>query len=160
EQALRCRIAIVDTGADEGAAQALAEREEGGEILLFRCARDSSSAALNLGALATASEVVALLPGGARGGLRPWLGPAGSSLLQDGRIGAVLDPGSGAVALPRWLLTRLGGLDETFVRGEIATLDLALRIATSGYVTLRSRERGVEPWSEGYSGRDADAERR
>jgi hypothetical protein len=132
------RVVVVDHGVDGDLLDALASRDEAGELQLVRNALRGRVSGLNLALRATASELLVLIDATRLAPGPGWLDVPLALLLGDARTGAVVERGRGggsgwAWLVPRRLLQKLGGFDEQHDPAGLEDVDQRLQIEAAGY---------------------------
>ncbi|MBY0278145.1 glycosyltransferase [Candidatus Binatia bacterium] len=144
------RIVVVDDGVRDDVLDVLVARDDAGAIQLLRNALRGRVSGRNLALRATASELVVLLDADRRVAGPGWLEPPVAALLEETRLGAVVergrDGGTGwAWLAPRRLLQHLSGFDEAYDPQGLEDLDLQHRLRSAGYRVAHWQELAVAP---------------
>ena len=132
------RVVAVDDGVDGDLLDALAARDEAGQLQLVRNALRGRVSGLNLALRATASEMLVLIDATRLAPGPGWLDAPLAVLLGDARTGAVVERGHGggsgwAWLVPRRLLQHLGGFDEQHDPAGLEDADQQRQLEAAGY---------------------------
>lgn len=131
------RIVAVDDGVADDVLEILARRDEAGELQLVRNALRGRASGHNLALRATASELIVMLDATRLVPGPGWLDGPVAALLDDARIGAVVERGRGggsgwAWLAPRRLLQQLGGFDEEHDPAGLEDADQERQLEAAG----------------------------
>jgi len=132
------RVVAVDDGVDGDLLDALAARDEAGQLQLVRNALRGRVSGLDLALRATASELLVLIDATRLAPGPGWLDAPLAVLLGDARTGAVVERGHGggsgwAWLVPRRLLQHLGGFDEQHDPAGLEDADQERQLEAAGY---------------------------